>query len=57
MDASCATCRATGTATFAGVSAYLLHLRASAATAPHRHTLLAMAAASAAAAIARWTAG
>lgn len=57
---ACSACRATGTITFAGVSGYLLHVRATAPqplTPPHSRLLLALAAASAAAAVARWRAG
>ncbi len=55
--ASCATCRATGTVTFGGIALYLLHVRSGAATVAHARVLAAMAAASAAAAVARWRAG
>jgi len=51
--ASCLTCRAVGASTFFGVSVYLLHVRRAATTVAHGRLLLALSAASGAAAVAR----
>jgi hypothetical protein len=52
--ASCLTCRALGTTTFLGVTAYLLHETSLAKTRPHRAVLLLGSAGSLAMAYLRW---
>jgi hypothetical protein len=56
MPPDCATCRATGATAFAGIAVYLLHVRQTALSLSHSRLLLALSAASAAAAVARWRA-
>ena len=55
-SSSCFTCRALGTATFLGATAYLLYERTLARTRAHRAVLLACSAGSAGMAILRWRA-
>ena len=54
LASDCLSCRATGTAAFLGVTAYLLHEASLAQTRPHRALLLAAGAGSLGVAYLRW---
>jgi hypothetical protein len=54
LSSDCFSCRATGTAAFLGVTAYLLHEASLARTRPHRALLLAAGAGSLGVAYLRW---